>query len=146
MTSATDERALQAVAARALELIGDGAGWASAGSARRRTFIAQLGKRVRQGLRVAGVPTSEASGASPARSASPSSSSTRRWSLDLTVDGRRRGDARPGPGQGPRRPRCAAHRGLGLEAPGHPRGADKLVGALESVGRSPSSDPTRARP
>jgi len=62
MTSGTDERALQAVAARALDLIGDGARVGLGSGRAAATFIVQLGERVRQGLRVAGVPTSEASG------------------------------------------------------------------------------------
>src|SRR5437879_13113490 len=62
MTSGTGERALQAVAARALDLIGDGARVGLGSGRAAATFIAQLGERVRQGLRGAGVPTSGASG------------------------------------------------------------------------------------
>ena len=87
MTSGTDERALQAVAARALDLIGDGARVGLGSGRAAATFIAQLGERVRQGLRVAGVPTSEASGRLARALGIPLIELDEEVELDLTVDG-----------------------------------------------------------
>jgi len=58
MRNATDDRALDAVATRALDLIEDGArvGLGSGRAAAR--FVARLAGRVREGLRVTAVPTS----------------------------------------------------------------------------------------
>jgi len=86
MTGGTDERALQAVAARALDLVGDGARVGLGSGRAAAAFIAQLGERVRQGLRVAGVPTSEAS-ARQARDLGIPLIDLEDVELELTVDG-----------------------------------------------------------
>jgi ribose 5-phosphate isomerase A len=61
MTSDADSRALEAVALRALELVEEGATVGLGSGRAATTFIERLGERVRQGLRVTAVPTSEAS-------------------------------------------------------------------------------------
>jgi len=87
MTGGTDERALQAVAARALDLIGDGARVGLGSGRAAAAFIAQLGERVRQGLRVAGVPTSEASARQARDLGIPLIDLGEDVELELTVDG-----------------------------------------------------------
>jgi ribose 5-phosphate isomerase A len=57
----SDTTVLEAVAARALTLIEDGAKVGLGSGRAASAFIAQLGMRVREGLRVVAVPTSEAS-------------------------------------------------------------------------------------
>jgi ribose 5-phosphate isomerase A len=83
----TGDPAIQAVAAKALELIKDGAriglGTGRAASA----FIAALGARHRQGLRVSGVPTSLASADEALRAGIPLIELGDGGLLDLTVDG-----------------------------------------------------------
>jgi ribose 5-phosphate isomerase A len=86
MTIGPDARALQAVAARALDLVEDGATVGLGSGHAAATFIAQLGKRVRQGLRVVAVPTSEAS-TRQARDAGIPLIELGEAELDLTVDG-----------------------------------------------------------
>lgn len=86
MTIVTDDRALQAVAACALELLEDGAKVGLGSGHAASTFIARLGERVRQGLRVVGVPTSAAS-ARQARDAGIPLIELAEAELDLTVDG-----------------------------------------------------------
>jgi ribose 5-phosphate isomerase A len=82
-----DDPAIRAVAARALELVVDdttiGLGTGRAAAA----FIAGLGARVRQGLRVRGVPTSEASAAQAKSLGIPLVALEDTDELDLTVDG-----------------------------------------------------------
>ena len=56
-----DDPGVQAVAMRALELIGDGARVGLGSGRASFAFITKLGERVRQGLRIIGVPTSSAS-------------------------------------------------------------------------------------
>ena len=87
MTGGTDERALQAVAACALDLIGDGARVGLGSGRAAAAFIAQLGERVRQGLRVAGVPTSEASARQARDLGIPLIDLGEDVELELTVDG-----------------------------------------------------------
>jgi len=87
MTSGTDDRALRAVAARALELIGDGASVGLGSGRAAAAFIAQLGERVRRGLRVAGVPTSEASARQALELGIALTGLDEDVELDLTVDG-----------------------------------------------------------
>jgi len=87
MTGGTDERALQAVAARALDLVGDGARVGLGSGRAAAAFIAQLGERVRQGLRVAGVPTSEASARQARDLGIPLIDLGEDVELELTVDG-----------------------------------------------------------
>src|SRR6266852_1770299 len=87
MTGGTDERALQAVAARALDLVADGARVGLGSGRAAAAFIAQLGERVRQGLRVAGVPTSEASARQARDLVIPLIDLGEDVELELTVDG-----------------------------------------------------------
>jgi ribose 5-phosphate isomerase A len=56
----SDARAVDAVAARALELIDDGARVGLGSGRTAAGFVARLAARVRDGLRVVAVPTSEA--------------------------------------------------------------------------------------
>ena len=82
-----DDPGVQAVAARALDLITDGAK-VGLGSGRASTaFITQLGARVRQGLRIVGVPTSTASGHLARGVGIPLIELDENVELDLTVDG-----------------------------------------------------------
>jgi ribose 5-phosphate isomerase A len=87
MTGGTDERALQAVAAFALDLLADGARVGLGSGRAAAAFIAQLGERVRQGLRVAGVPTSEASARQARDLGIPLIDLGEDVELELTVDG-----------------------------------------------------------
>lgn len=83
----SDDPAVQAVARRALELVEDGAKIGLGSGRASAAFITHLGARVRQGLRVVGVPTSEAS-AELARSLGiPLVELDEDLELDLTVDG-----------------------------------------------------------
>jgi ribose 5-phosphate isomerase A len=81
-----DDRALEAVAARALDLIRDGATVGLGSGRAAAAFIARLGARVREGLRVAGVPTSEAT-ARQARALGIQLVELEDTELDLTIDG-----------------------------------------------------------
>ncbi len=78
---------IEAVATRAVELVADGArvglGTGRAASA----FIAQLGARVRAGLRVSGIATSEASARQARALGIPLIELDEDVELDLTVDG-----------------------------------------------------------
>ena len=86
-TGSSDDPAVRAVAAHALELIDDGARVGLGSGRASAAFIARLGERVRQGLRVVGVPTSNES-ADQARTAGiPLIELTEQVELDLTVDG-----------------------------------------------------------
>jgi ribose 5-phosphate isomerase A len=87
MTGGTDERAVQAVAARALDLVAEGARVGLGSGRAAAAFIAQLGERVRQGLRVAGVPTSEASARQARDLGIPLIDLGEDVELELTVDG-----------------------------------------------------------
>jgi len=81
-----DERAVDAVAARAQELIRDGARVGLGTGRAAAAFVAQLGARVRDGLRVACVATSEAT-ARQARSLGIPLVELDETEFDLTVDG-----------------------------------------------------------
>jgi ribose 5-phosphate isomerase A len=83
----SDAHAVDAVAARALELIDDGARIGLGSGRTAAAFIARLATRVRDGLRVVGVPTSEAT-ARQARDLGISLVALEDGvELDLTVDG-----------------------------------------------------------
>ncbi len=82
----SDDPAVQAVARRALELVEDGMKVGLGSGRASAAFITHLGERVRQGLRVVGVPTSEAS-AALARSLGIPLIDLDEIELDLTVDG-----------------------------------------------------------
>lgn len=86
MTTGTDDPGLQAVAVRALDLVTDGAMVGLGSGHAAATFIARLGERVRGGLHVVGVATSEAS-ARQARDAGITLVELGEVELDLTVDG-----------------------------------------------------------
>jgi len=81
-----DERAVDAVAARAQELIRDGARVGLGTGRAAAAFVAQLGARVRNGLRITGVATSEAT-ATQARALGIPVVELDETELDLTVDG-----------------------------------------------------------
>lgn len=82
-----DDPGIAAVAARALELIADGARVGLGTGRAASVFIRQLGVRVRGGLRVAGVPTSVASAHLAREAGVPLIDLGEDWELDLTVDG-----------------------------------------------------------
>jgi ribose 5-phosphate isomerase A len=86
MKDATSDRAIEAVVAAALELVTDGARVGLGSGHAAMTFIAQLGERVRAGLSVVAVPTSEQS-ARRAREAGIALVGLDEDDLDLTVDG-----------------------------------------------------------
>ena len=83
----SDDPAVQAVADRALELIEDGAKVGLGSGRASAAFIAKLGARVREGLRVVGVATSEASAAQARALGIPLVEIDEELELDLTVDG-----------------------------------------------------------
>jgi len=82
-----DDRSVLAAAAQALALVPDGArvGLGSGRAASR--FIAELGARRREGLRVSGVPTSRAAADAAGRAGIPLIELGPGIRLDLTVDG-----------------------------------------------------------
>ena len=82
-----DDPAVQAVAERALELVADGAKLGLGSGRASAAFIARLGARVQQGLRVVGVPTSEASATQARALGIPLVEIDEHLELDLTVDG-----------------------------------------------------------
>lgn len=78
---------VQAAARKALELIRDGA-HVGLGSGRAASlFIAYLGQRRREGLRVMGVPTSRASAYQARKAGIPLTELSEDMQLDITVDG-----------------------------------------------------------
>lgn len=78
---------LAAVAARALEFVHDGA-VVGLGTGRAATaFVEALGERVKQGLRVTGVPTSQATAATARRLGIPLVALDDVEAIDVTVDG-----------------------------------------------------------
>ncbi|MBM4244268.1 MAG: ribose-5-phosphate isomerase RpiA [Deltaproteobacteria bacterium] len=83
----SDDPAVQAVAEKALELIADGAKVGLGSGRASAAFIARLGERVRRGLRVVGVPTSDASEAQARALGIPLVEIDDTLELDLTVDG-----------------------------------------------------------
>ncbi len=82
----SDDPSVLAVAMQALELITDGARVGLGSGRAASVFIGKLGDRVREGLRVSGVPTSQAS-ATRARAAGIPLIELGEATLDLTVDG-----------------------------------------------------------
>src|SRR5437867_2260656 len=86
-TGTADDPAVQAVAAHTLDLVADGARVGLGSGRAAAAFIARLGERVRQGLRVAGVPTSEASARQARALGIPLIELEEDVELDLTVDG-----------------------------------------------------------
>jgi len=82
-----DDPALHAVAAMALELVGEGA-LVGLGSGRTASvFVRLLGARVREGLRVTGVPASGSTAAAAREAGIPLLSLPGDEPLDITVDG-----------------------------------------------------------
>jgi ribose 5-phosphate isomerase A len=79
--------ALEAVAARALDLVADGARVGLGTGHAASTFIERLGERVRAGLRVSGVPTSDASARQARAVGIPLIDLAEDVELDVTVDG-----------------------------------------------------------
>ena len=82
----SDDPSVHAVAAKALELITDGARVGLGSGRAASVFIAKLGNRVRGGLRVSGVPTSQAT-ATQAREAGIPLIELGESPLDITVAG-----------------------------------------------------------
>jgi len=82
-----DDPGVQAVAIRALELILDGARVGLGSGRASFAFITKLGERVRQGLRVVGVPTSNASAQHAREVGIPLIDLGEDVELDVTVDG-----------------------------------------------------------
>ncbi|MGH7530339.1 MAG: ribose-5-phosphate isomerase RpiA [Gemmatimonadales bacterium] len=82
-----DDPSVQAVVAQALELIGDGTRVGLGTGRLAAAFIAALGAWVRQGLRVAAVPTSGASARQAREVGVPLIDLGEDVELDLTVDG-----------------------------------------------------------
>jgi len=87
MTVAADDPALTAVAARALALVTDGARVGLGSGHAAAAFVAQLGARVRVGLRVTCVPTSAATERQARDLGIPIIGLAEDVELDLTVDG-----------------------------------------------------------
>lgn len=83
----TDDPAVQAVAARALELVEDGAKLGLGSGRAALAFIAVLGVRAREGLRVVGVPTSSESARAARAAGIPLIELGEDVVLDLTIDG-----------------------------------------------------------
>jgi ribose 5-phosphate isomerase A len=82
-----DDPAVQAVADRALELISDGDKVGLGSGRASAAFIAKLGVRVQQGLRIVGVPTSNVSADQARALGIPLIDIDESLELDLTVDG-----------------------------------------------------------
>jgi ribose 5-phosphate isomerase A len=82
-----DDPAVKAVAARALEMIRDGARVGLGSGRASAAFIAGLGERVRQGLRITGVATSNGSADQARALGIPLIELDEDTELDLTVDG-----------------------------------------------------------
>ncbi len=82
-----DDPGVHAAAARALDLIPDGARVGLGSGRAASAFIALLGARARDGFRVSGVPTSHAAEAAARHAGVPLIELGTGGSLDLTVDG-----------------------------------------------------------
>jgi len=87
LTGTGDDPAVQAVAARALELIEDGARVGLGSGRAAAAFVRHLAQRVGAGLRVTGVPTSDASERLARDLGIPLIGLDEGVELDLTVDG-----------------------------------------------------------
>jgi ribose 5-phosphate isomerase A len=83
----SDDPSIHAVAAKAIDLITDGARVGLGSGRAASVFIAKLGVRRRQGLRVSGVPTSRAAAAQAQKAGIPLVELGTGGLLDLTVDG-----------------------------------------------------------
>jgi ribose 5-phosphate isomerase A len=83
----SDDPSIQAVAAKAIELIPDGARVGLGSGRAASVFIAKLGARRREGLRVSGVPTSQASADQARLAGIPMVELGAGGLLELTVDG-----------------------------------------------------------
>lgn len=83
----TDDPGVHAAAARALALIPDGARIGLGSGRAASAFITMLGARVKEGLRVSGVPTSREAGELARRSGVPLIELGADVALDFTVDG-----------------------------------------------------------
>lgn len=81
------EELKRAAAARAVALVGDGMRLGLGTGSTAKHFVALLGERVRGGLMVVGVPTSEATRAQAAAEGIPLTTLDETPELDLTVDG-----------------------------------------------------------
>src|ERR1700750_1758034 len=77
----------RAAAARALDYVGDGMKLGLGTGSTAKHFVELLGERVRSGLKVLGVPTSEATRADAQRCGMPLTTLDDIDRLDLTVDG-----------------------------------------------------------
>ena len=133
-----DARAVEAAAARALDLIEDGARVGLGSGRAAAAFVTLLAGRVRAGLRVAGVPTSDATERQARDLGIPLITLDENVELDLTVDGADEVapnlDLVKGWGGALARERivaAASQRQVILV------GHDKLVGALGERGRIP---------
>jgi len=84
---ASDDPSIHAVASKAVELITDGARVGLGSGRAASVFIAKLGMRRREGLRVSGVPTSRASADQARKAGIPLVKLGTGGLLDLTVDG-----------------------------------------------------------
>ena len=100
----------RAAAARAAALVEDGMRLGLGTGSTAAHFVALLGERVRGGLKVVGVPTSEATRAQAEREGIPLTTLDETPELDLTVDGADEIDDGPAPDQGRRRRRSCARR------------------------------------
>lgn len=87
MTIASVDGLKRAAAARALTLVQDGMRLGLGTGSTAAHFVSLLGERVRSGLRVVGVPTSEATRAQAEREGVPLTTLDEVPELDLTVDG-----------------------------------------------------------
>jgi len=87
MRNETAALGIEAAAASALELVGDGATLGLGTGRAASIFIRLLGARVRQGLRVAGVATSHESAMLATRAGIPLVDLGEELELDLTIDG-----------------------------------------------------------
>lgn len=83
----SDDPSVHAVAAKALELIADGARVGLGSGRAASLFIAKLGARVREGLRVSGVPTSQVAAHRAREAGIPLIELQDGVLLDITVDG-----------------------------------------------------------
>ena len=84
---AHDDPRMHAAAARALDLVGDGATVGLGSGRTASAFVRLLGARARQGLRVTGVPASGATAALAHAVGIPLAALSETALLDLTVDG-----------------------------------------------------------
>jgi ribose 5-phosphate isomerase A len=87
MPDSGDDPGLQAVAGAALELVADGARVGLGSGRAASAFVVQLGARVREGLRVTGVPTSDATARLARAAGIALVDLDGDAELDLTVDG-----------------------------------------------------------